>query len=247
MGTLEMDVGKGGGKMLTATYALVAMSVEQTSIRSSLAALKKSIKNYLGGRQEGDEVRVQFLLKKIARLHQRCQWRKVDMYLIPAIRRVTRKADQLLAELESLSLLGLSMLRSIRNRLAQAVTQRSVKWEDLSGAIELYCNTLLKKLEKEELELFSVARKEISHEEWFSIAEKFLMHDEKERERLREPHVLTLAQITAHSAVQMPAIQSRMINHTNVTPIFLPDAKTGETVLSYFGTRETTRILCARM
>jgi hemerythrin-like domain-containing protein len=237
----------GGAKMLTATYALVAMSVEQTNIRSSLTALQKSIKNYLGGKQEADEVRVQFLLKKIARLHQHCQWRKIDMYLIPAIRKVTRKADQLLAELESLSLLGLSMLRAIRNRLARAITQRSVKWEDLSGAIELYCDTLLKKLEKEERELFSFARKEISHGEWFSIAEKFLLDDARKRERVREPHLLTLSQVAAHAPVRAQAVYSNTSSRTIVVPKILPDVKTNDSVLGYVGMRTTSKMAYARL
>jgi hemerythrin-like domain-containing protein len=233
--------------MLTATYALVAMSVEQTSVRSSLAALQKSIKNYLGGQQEGDEVRVQFLLKKIARLHQRCQWRKVDIYLIPVIRKVTRKADQLLAELESLTLLGLSMLRSIRNRLVLAITQRCVKWEDLSAAIELYCDTLLKKLEKEERELFSMARREISHGEWFSIAEKFLSHDAEKSERVRAPGSLALPQHFAHSVISMQSVQVHALSHTNFIPKSILEVRANDVALNYIDRSATSEMVCERL
>ena len=38
-----------------------------------------------------------------ARLHAACHWRKLDKFLIPAVRRATRLADDLLVELDRLS------------------------------------------------------------------------------------------------------------------------------------------------
>ena len=40
--------------------------------------------------------------------------------------------------------------------------------------MKIYCDTLLKKLDKEEQELFPMAARVISVDEWFVIADKFL-------------------------------------------------------------------------
>ncbi|MFC6521561.1 hypothetical protein ACFQAT_19435 [Undibacterium arcticum] len=101
----------------------------------------------------------------------------MDIYLIPAIRKATKQADLLLAELESLSLLGLSVLRSIRDRLQQGITHSAVKIEELGASVTLYCNTMLKKMDREEGELFTVARHAIPSEQWFDMAQQFLVHD----------------------------------------------------------------------
>jgi len=163
--------------MLTSTYALVALSVEQTSIRKNLTAFRNSVSNSGNDRQTTDQASLKSLLNKINRLHQRCHWRKVDIYLIPAIRKATKQADLLLAELESLNLLGLSVLRSIRDRLQPAIRHSAVKFEELCASVELYCNTMLKKMEKEDRELFAVARHAIPSEQWFEMAQQFLVHD----------------------------------------------------------------------
>lgn len=163
--------------MLTATYALVALSVEQTSIRKNLTAFRNSVANGGNETQSTDRARLKSFLSKINQLHQRCHWRKVEIYLIPALRKATKQADLLLAELESLSLLSLSVLRSIRDRLQQAITHSAVKVEELYSAVELYCDTMLKKIDKEDAELLAVAQHAIPHDQWFDMAQQFLEHD----------------------------------------------------------------------
>jgi hemerythrin-like domain-containing protein len=163
--------------MLTATYALVALSVEQASIRKNLTSFRNTFSMNASDGQATDLVRLKLLLRKINHLHQRCHWRKVDVYLIPAVRKATKQADLLLAELESLSLLGLSVLRSIRYRLQQAIANGTVKIEGLCASVELYCNTMLKKMDKEDVELLALAQQAIPSEQWFQMAQQFLVHD----------------------------------------------------------------------
>jgi len=48
----------------------------------------------------------------------------------------------------------------------------------LCRTIDLYCQNLLKRLDKEEQELLPLAQKVISSEEWFEIGSKFLAQDD---------------------------------------------------------------------
>ena len=47
----------------------------------------------------------------------------------------------------------------------------------ICDSIETFCASLLKRLEKEEQELFAIARNAIAGETWFSIANQLMMHD----------------------------------------------------------------------
>ncbi|HEU4845494.1 MAG TPA: hypothetical protein VFT05_14605, partial [Burkholderiaceae bacterium] len=54
-----------------------------------------------------------------------------------------------------------------------------------------FCAALLARLEKEELELFAIARSAIGGDAWFAIANQFLLHDAKlEEVRRAQPPVL---------------------------------------------------------
>ena len=50
-----------------------------------------------------------------------------------------------------------------------------------------FCTVLLQRLEKEEKELFAIARATIGGEAWFDIANKFLAHDAQVVEARRVP------------------------------------------------------------
>jgi hypothetical protein len=115
-------------------------------------------------------------IDKLSEFDQYCHSRKVELYVIPAIRKATREADPLLAELESLSLHGLCILRSLREGMLNALEQGKEKMEELCSSMELYCAKLYQRLIKEE-ELVNIAQRVISMDEWFSIASDFLSDD----------------------------------------------------------------------
>lgn len=174
--------------MLTATYSLVALSVEQENARYGLSALQQDIKHSAEEVQDTDPVGLQSTVDKLSEFEQYCHRRKVEMYIIPAIRKATREADSLLAELDSLSMTGLSILRSVRDRLRLAFEQGIVKAEELCNSMQLYCTNLYQRLVKEE-ELFQIAQRVISIEEWFAIAAKFLSYDAENDQRKRYAHI----------------------------------------------------------
>jgi hemerythrin-like domain-containing protein len=167
--------------MLTATYSLVALSAEQKNARSILCKLQMHIQNILHDLQSINQTCVENALIKLEQLEQYCQTRKFEMYVIPAIRRTTREADPILAELDSLSLRGMLLLRDTHARLNQAFNQGLSEVKKVCTAMDLYCRNLLKRFAKEEEELLPIIRGLLPVDEWFNIAAKFLSDDAKSK------------------------------------------------------------------
>jgi hypothetical protein len=172
--------------MLTATYSLVTLSVEQKNARCGLSALQQFIRSSARNTAQPDAAVLETAVNKLSEFEQYCHSRKVEMYVIPAIRKATREADPLLAELESLSFRALCILGSLRLGVRSAVGQGREKIEELCASMELYCANLYQRLVKEE-ELFNIAQRVISMDEWFSIAADFLSDDATPRPRHGQP------------------------------------------------------------
>lgn len=163
--------------MLTATYTLVALSVEQANIRISLQSFQKYVQATLL-RQHGMSLnQLEFACESLNRLYQACHWRKIEMYLIPAIRQATQQADQLLEELGRLNESALSVIRSLQEQVAKSQRDNETCGEDIAERIDTFCDSMLNRLDKEEKELFNLARTTIGGEAWFAIANQFLLHD----------------------------------------------------------------------
>jgi hypothetical protein len=99
------------------------------------------------------------------------------MYLIPAIREATERADHLLDELNRLNQAALGVIRKLQGQLGSAAELRDQHVSQVCDSIETFCAALLTRLEKEEQELFAIARRVIGGEAWFSIAHQLMLHD----------------------------------------------------------------------
>jgi hemerythrin-like domain-containing protein len=143
--------------------------------------LQQHIRNAWNGLKSIDLASIESTLNNLTQFDKFCRGRKVEVHLIPAIRRVTPAADALLAELEALSASGMNILRSLREQLGHAFEDGVVRVSEVCNSMELYCNKLQRRLAKEEEELFPLARRMFSIEEWFAIAEKFLSDDAQVR------------------------------------------------------------------
>ena len=99
------------------------------------------------------------------------------MFLIPAVRRATRQADALLAELDTLSAAAGEAIAAAAARVGTAALDTEAAVGQFCATIEQFCSTMLARLDREETELFAVARAVISGEAWFSIANHMLAHD----------------------------------------------------------------------
>jgi hemerythrin-like domain-containing protein len=110
-----------------------------------------------------------------------CHWRKLDKFLVPALRRSTEAADGLLHDLEQLSMSAADFLTA-----AQACVDaggHGVHRKRFHDAIEQCIAAMRCRLEREEHELFPLARSQVRGEAWFTIANQMLAHDAVARER----------------------------------------------------------------
>ena len=163
--------------MLTATYTLVALSVEQASVRVGLQSLQKLIDNSFVHQNALSPGQVGFACDAVKRMYESCHWRKLDMFLIPAIRSATRQADELLQNLDELGRAAADAVGVLAIRLGSTAVDNGTKVSQFCEAVEAFCSATLKRLELEEQHLFPVARSVISGETWFSIANQMLAHD----------------------------------------------------------------------
>jgi hemerythrin-like domain-containing protein len=127
-------------------------------------------------------VQVEVTCDAIKRLYESCHWRKLDKFLIPAIRRATRAADQLLDELDGLSQAAADAMAVALRIVEAAALDSQARVGEFCAAIDRFCASLLRRLEREERELFPVASSVISGEDWFAIANQMLAHDAYQQE-----------------------------------------------------------------
>ncbi|MDN2712380.1 MULTISPECIES: hypothetical protein [unclassified Janthinobacterium] len=151
----------------------------------SLLAFQKYMHVQLRHQSRLSLAQMQYTGDWLSRLYQGGYWRKVEMYLIPAIRQATPHADGLLNELNGLNHAALESINAVQQRAGAAIDNSELQAEQLCAAIDAFCAALLQRLEKEERELFALARKVIVGEAWFAIAYQFLAHDARAQEARR--------------------------------------------------------------
>jgi len=167
--------------MLTSTYTLVALSVEQTAVRSAMQSLARELHALPGDGGSLAPGQASQLCAELRHVIDDCHWRKLDKFLVPALRRSTEAADGLLHDLEQLS-------RSAADYLAAAEAcvdagARGVDRDSFHNAVEHCIAAMRSRLEREEHELFPLARTLVRGEAWFAIANQMLAHDAVARER----------------------------------------------------------------
>ncbi|QOL48110.1 hypothetical protein [Massilia litorea] len=173
--------------MLTATYTLVALSVEQTSMRVSLHAVQQLVQKSYARQSALTEGQADYVCDTLRRLYESCQGRKLDRFLLPALRRAGAGAEPLLCELDMLS-------RSAAEALGTACRLAAGSINDEEGvdafclAVERFCVALELRFDREERELFPIARAAIAGEAWFAVANQMLAYDAyREEHRGRAP------------------------------------------------------------
>jgi len=173
--------------MLTATYSLIALSNEQNAVRRLLRKAQQAIGTAWRQLQQTDSTCFGSIVDQLTRFDALCRARKLEQYVIPAVRRVTREADRLLAELDGLSATAAEILRSVGERLSRKEADVVALRDDMCGALDLYCRKMASRLAREDGELFPVVQRVLSTEEWFAIAEQFLSEDKRTVTRNRRP------------------------------------------------------------
>jgi len=173
--------------MLTATYVLSTLSMEQKKERHFISRLLQYVQNNARRPQDIDPVYIESQLNELTRFAEARHQGKVESCLMPAVRNATRDAGALMADLESLTRIGNAILRAVRKCLRRTLRRSTIQGKFLCRTIDMYCHNLLKRLEKEEQELLPLAQRVISSEEWFEIGSMFLTHDARNDQPCSEP------------------------------------------------------------
>ncbi|QJE01483.1 hypothetical protein HH212_16775 [Massilia forsythiae] len=171
--------------MLTSTYTLVALSVEQNKVRAALHSLLQELHVLPGDLHTLATGRAAQLCAGLRQAYDSCHWRKLDKFLVPALRRHTAVADGLLQDLEELSRAAWQALDAAEACIGAA--ERAVPRVQFCGAVERCVAALRRRLEREEHELFPLARSAVGGDAWFAIANQMLAHDAHARERRGTP------------------------------------------------------------
>lgn len=161
--------------MLTSTYTLVTLSVEQARARIEVQAL---LDQWRPGAWWGEPPSVRQYEQACVALQQvseACQWRKLDKFVLPALRRRGGEAAALVAGLDALS--GRANEARIAAHAAAAEGDPGCL-----AALEHCCELLLERLDREEHELMPLARTLIPLDHWFAIANQMLAHDTYQNE-----------------------------------------------------------------
>ncbi|HEX8956633.1 MAG TPA: hypothetical protein VF798_10175 [Burkholderiaceae bacterium] len=172
--------------MLTLTYALVALSVEQRKVKGRVLELQQEVQLERKQRLLSNQAHIEFLVSQFIKLDEACRSRNIELYVLPAIRAATAEADSLLADIDALTLMGRITLKTVHARLRQATARGSFELDYLCDSLQQYCQDMLKRLELEESQVLPLAQRVISSDEWFDIAARFISSDlgHGEREEL---------------------------------------------------------------
>lgn len=173
--------------MLTATYSLIALSIEQRNVRRNLSAIEQNIRMRALDPERADISDLEEVIEQLSYFERYCQERKVEKYVIPALKKSVGQAETLLLEVDSLRHRESSILDALHERKNQALGPGARHAKELCHAMEYYCASLSERLSKEE-QLLSMAEDIIPGEEWFAIASGFL-HDAQSRLNQHRHHL----------------------------------------------------------
>jgi hypothetical protein len=163
--------------MLTATYSLVAIASEQEKARKMLCKLQQYVQTAWKGLQGCDFPLLETTFGKLVRLENYCRSRKLELYLMPVLRAVSREAEELVLDLEKLRDRCTNVIRHAGGQLREVPILGAAAASDVLQSMETYCSCLFTRLEREEKELLPMAHRLLSVEDWFTVATNFLSSD----------------------------------------------------------------------
>ncbi len=172
---------------MTATYSIVALKLEQSRARWTFSSIQQYILGSIRNIKSAGGIDFESMLNRLAQFEQTCHQRKMEVFVIPALRRFTHEADALLDELDSLSEASVALLRSLRDKLHHALRHGAATVEEICDSLELCCMTLYRRLTRED-ELVQIAERAIPSDAWFGIAADFMSHDARMTKAMAPVH-----------------------------------------------------------
>jgi hemerythrin-like domain-containing protein len=158
------------------------MAVEQASMRSRLTSFHDMLTARLADRSALSQGEVDDTCFLMQSLYDAVHWRKVEIFLLPALRKATSAADQLLIELEGLKLSAANALCTLASLVRRGAIDSEARVREFCSCASGFCQVLLQRLEREEGELFPIARSAISRSAWFTMANLLLLQDVQRRD-----------------------------------------------------------------
>jgi DUF438 domain-containing protein len=194
--------------MLTTTYSLVAINLEQKNAYKLLSRFEQDIKYGNGNSSECvNSDYLKKILNEFMQIESYFRSRTVEVYVIPAIRKATETIDSLLAEFESLNELENKAIRTVVEQIQWAIDKNNIQADLLLSSMEQYCQSLLKRLVKEEEQLLPVAKNVLTGDAWFDIAVECMSGDTKTQDRKPSTYVPDQL-IFEHISEMLPALST---------------------------------------
>ena len=170
--------------MLTTTYSMVVLSSEQQNTRRIVGKLEQYLHNSSWLCADGvDRVWLERVFHTLMKVDKYCQQRKVELYVIPALRGISTGAAGVLDRLDALCNDAMRILLHACSQFERAAAGIGADIIALVSTITLYCRQMMARLSLEEDELFPVARQLLSNEAWFQIAASCLSDTAAKRQK----------------------------------------------------------------
>lgn len=164
--------------MLTTTYTFVVFSSEQQNARRLLRKLEHRVRKgavHEQAEQAGiDTDWLDTVFNEIMQIDKYCHERKVELFVIPLLRRMSAEAHGILVKLDAISAETVRLLRSACEQAQRFLDGVQIDAAGLASTIAMYCTQMHERLALEENELLPAARLHLTSEEWFRIAAQLL-------------------------------------------------------------------------
>ncbi len=161
--------------MLTATYSLLAIRFEQKNAGSILARLRQCLHSIQRKKECVDQPTLVSMIRQLQHFDQYLHARKLERHVIPVLCCATDDADLLVEELEMLSLSARRSLSSLQNYLPRGASGGD--HQTFFSAAEHYCESMSRRLAKEDESLMPVVGALLNREDWFALGARFLTED----------------------------------------------------------------------
>lgn len=161
--------------MLTTTYSILVLTGEQKNVRRHLERLEQYLHRYPANEFDGtEEGWLEKAFTGLATLDRQYRDRKIELYLLPAIRRMSGDAQELLVQIDAIRACSIRVLSYICGQMQRAAADMEVDMKTLISTMHLFCKLMHERLDLEDYELLPMARENLTPDEWFDIGAQCL-------------------------------------------------------------------------
>lgn len=169
--------------MLTSTFSLTAISMEQQHARCVLSSFEHNLQSTDWRRAAGiAREPIEAACRNFVAFAEYFRARKIESYVIPALHQCTTTLDSTLSELDGLRAESDKALQSIVAQVAQW-GQSGFDTTALLAQMENYCLCLANCITIEDTRLLPTACELLSSDAWFAIGAACLSEDSQHKER----------------------------------------------------------------